>query len=135
VGIPPAIARAGLPVAANGTVRLPLVCPPGIAGGCDASGVLSTRLRGARQAEGRRSEQASRTRVLARFRGVEIASGKRRLYSVRLDRATYVALRRAGIRRVPATLRIVNQLETGTRAVTNQRVWLRILPLVVPVTG
>jgi hypothetical protein len=135
VRIPASFVRSGLPVAPNGTVGLPLACPSGIPGGCDASGVLSTTLRGPVRADGRRREQASPTRVLARFRGIQIASGRQRLYSVRLDRPTYIALRRAGIRRVPATLRIINRLESGSPVVTRERVWLRILPLVVPVTG
>jgi hypothetical protein len=135
VRIPTSLAQQGLPVSAGGTVGLPLACPSGIPGGCDASGVLSVTLPGAQGASGRKGEQASRTRVLARFRGVEIASGKRRLHTVRLAPATYVALRRQGVRRVPGTLRIVNQMDGGTRVVTRERVWLRILPLRVPVTG
>lgn len=135
VSVPLGLARAGLPVSAGGTVGLPLACPSGIPGGCDASGVLSTTLPAASQAQRRKRDQASRTRVLARFQGVEIAAGKRRLYTVRLDPATYTRLRRAGVRRVPATLRVVNSLENGTSAITRERVWLRIRPLVVPVTG
>jgi hypothetical protein len=135
VTIPSALAREGLRASANGTVALPLACPSGIPGGCDASGVLSTTLPGSVQAQRGKREQASRTRVLARFRGVEIATGKTRLYTVRLAPATYTALRRAGVRRVPATLRIVNRTDSGKPAVTRQRVWLRIAPLALPVTG
>ncbi len=91
----------------------------------------------ATSAERGKAEQAKkRVRVLARFRGVEIASGTTRLYTVRLAPKTYTALRKAGVRRIPANLRIVNQLSGGAPVVTVQRVWLKIRPLgVVAVTG
>jgi hypothetical protein len=135
VTIPDSLATAGLPVSADGKVGLPLQCPSGVIGICDASGALSLTLPASVQAERRTREQASRVRVLARFRGVEIAAGRKRLHTVRLAPATYSALRRAGVRRVPATLRIVNRMASGQPVVTRERVWLRIAPMTVAVTG
>lgn len=141
VKVPAALAKAGIPVAVNGTMRLPLVCPAGIPGNCDASGVLSMTLPGSVRAERGAGEHAkSRVRTLATFRGVQIASGTTRLHSVRLAPKTYNALRKAGIRRVPADLRTTNRLAGGDPINSQQRIWLKILPLkkapkVVPVTG
>lgn len=134
VTVPPRLARAGLPVSRNGVVRLPLSCPSGIPGNCDADGLLSMTLPGSVTAQ-RKSANASRVRVLAQFRGVEIQSGTTRLYAVRLKPSLYNALRRAGVRRVPATLRTANRLSGTGEVRSTQRVWLRILPLRVPVTG
>ncbi len=135
VTVPDSLAKSGLPVSAEGTVGLPLQCPIGVAGFCDASGALSLSLPASVQAERGKREQASRVRVLARFKGVDIAAGRKRLYTVRLAPATYSALRRAGARRVPATLRIVNRVGGGNPVVTRERVWLKILPMKVAVTG
>lgn len=135
VKIPAAAAKTGLIVSASGSVRLPLTCPPGVPGGCDASGRLSVNLPGSVQFGRGKDEQATRVRVLAQFKGVQIASGSTRLYAVRLAPRTYNALRAAGIRRIPANLRIANALSGGAPVMSSQRIWLRIKPLLVPVTG
>lgn len=136
VTVPEQLAREGLRVSAGGSVRLPLACPSGLPSSCDAEGDLSMTLPRALQAQrGVQVQSAGRVRVLARFRGVEIESGRTRLYSVRLAPRTYKALRRAGYRRVPATLRVSNRVASGAVTVSRQRVWLRILPMKVAVTG
>lgn len=136
VRIAPRRAATGLSASAAGTVQLPLSCPSGLSSDCDASGELWVTLPGSVAAERGRAEQArKRLRTLARFRGVEIASGTTRVYTVRLAPTTFNALRRAGIRRIPADVRIVNQLAGGAPVISTQRVWLRIPPLAVPVAG
>lgn len=127
VRIPALLASAGIPVSTGGYARLPLSCPSGLPAACDASGRLTVTLPGPRTTERSTLDRApGRVRVLARFRGVEIASGRTRLHTVRLAPKTYFALRKAGVRRVPATLRIVNRTATGAPTISTQRVWLRI---------
>ena len=62
----------------RGTVPLPLECPPDVPGGaCDASGVLSLTTAASLQHRPSRRDHANRPVVLARFRGVHIAAGRR----------------------------------------------------------
>ncbi|MEI6688721.1 MAG: hypothetical protein WCN97_05085 [Thermoleophilia bacterium] len=127
--VPAAQAATGLAVSSSGTVLLPLTCPVASFGGCDAAGDLSISLPG--------SVRAAHVKVIARFKGVEITAGGRKLVTLHLDPATYERLRAAGIRRVRATLHTTTKLADGRSVSGNQRVWLKLsAPVPVPaVTG
>lgn len=133
---PKSATKAGLQVSRGGAVGIPLSCPKTAPVSCDASGVLTMTLPGKVNAEVRFSEMAtSRVRELSRFAGVEIGAGSSKLITVRLENKVYSALRKAGIRRVPADLDLSNALEGGDPVTSQQRIWLRLAPMSVAVTG
>jgi hypothetical protein len=92
-------------------------------GGCDASGTLTLKTLPQSNAI---IETALASKVVATFKGVEIAAGSQRLVTLRLAPATFAALKAAGVRRIPATLNTSTQLADGVVVRGSQRVWLRI---------
>jgi 6-phosphogluconolactonase (cycloisomerase 2 family) len=115
---------AGLTVNDQSQVEIGLECPQ-TATGCDADGTLAIQNTDT-LAAGESRAAAAAERVLARFAGVRIASGKTRLLAVQLDPATVRDLQRRNVRRVLVTLTVDDHLSGGTPVQTVEHVWLKI---------
>ncbi|MBJ7521905.1 MAG: fibronectin type III domain-containing protein [Solirubrobacteraceae bacterium] len=114
----------GLVASRSGTtakVGLPLECPPGPQG-CDASGTLTVNLP---KETGPRAAALTPVQVAA-FSGVKIAAGTTRLYEVRLSAKTVKRMRKRGIYKTKATLKVQNHLTGGPTISSSQDVWLTI---------
>lgn len=114
-----------------GIVRVPLACPRAVTDGCDADGILTITLPRQVRAEGGFlanpfATRAGRQREIGRFTDIEIASGATKVVTVRITPATFAALRRARVTRVPVTLLTNNALAGAPPVRSVQRVWLAI---------
>lgn len=123
--------RGQLTASPAGIVRVPLACPRSVTDGCDADGVLTMTLPGQVRSEADYlvnplAARAGRQRELGRFTDVEIASGATKVVTVRIDPATFAALRRSRVARVPVTLLTNNALAGAPPVRSVQRIWLAI---------
>jgi hypothetical protein len=119
--------RDGVTITGDGEVKLPLICPHTPAG-CDADGVLVLGLKHPLPESARKSGVSSSrgATVLARFSGVKIASGHRRLVAIHLTAPAHAYLQSRGIHRVRVALTVHNHLTGGPSATTVEHLWLRL---------
>jgi 6-phosphogluconolactonase (cycloisomerase 2 family) len=121
----------GLVSGASGRLSLPLVCPPTVGLRCDADGQLSLALRprASRRAAGPLHGAAIHDGVIARFVGVQITAGHKRLVEVELTPAAVKFLRAQHINRVRVALEINNDLPDGQIVTSTEHLWLYISAL------
>src|SRR5262249_52353275 len=121
--VTPAAARAGVRVFESGAVSLPLACPDGQT--CMVSGEL-TFSTGALRVGAARASAASKTQLLARFRGVRVSGGRVGSLRLRLPRSFVKAAQRAGVRTVRATLVLRTTFGNGRTISRRQQISLTI---------